>query len=124
MRLSEIERIAKAAMDACSEVINHPNDGFVRERLFDSLTEVVDPAFLETDQSRRGSFNELLQQANVWGAIVRERVDLVRRAGRGDTAAPSIRHPTRELQHILDSLLDELGALPAVPSSSRITRQP
>jgi hypothetical protein len=46
MRLSEIERIAKAAMDACSEVINNPNDGFVRERLFDSLTEVVDSSFL------------------------------------------------------------------------------
>jgi hypothetical protein len=98
MRLSEIERIAKAAMDACSEVINHPNDGFVRERLFDSLTEVVGPAFLETDQSRRSSFNELLQQANVWSAIVRERIDHVRLAGPGDTAAPSIRHPTRELQ--------------------------
>ena len=124
MRLSEIERIAKAAMDACSEVINHPKDSFVRERLFDSLTEVVDSAFLETDQSRRGSFNELLQQANVWSAIVRKRIDLVRHAGPGDIAAPSIRHPTRELQHILDALLDELGALPAVPSSSRISRQP
>jgi hypothetical protein len=123
MRLSEIERIAKATMDACSEVINHPKDNFVRERLFDSLTEVVEPAFLETDQSRRSSFNELLQRANVWSAIVRERIELVRRAGPGDTTAPSIRHPTRELQHILDSLLDELGALPAVPSSSRISRQ-
>ena len=89
-----------------------------------SLTEVVDPAFLETDQSRRGSFNELLQQANVWSAIVRQRIVLVRRAEPGDTSAPSIRYPTRELQHILDSLLDELGALPAVPSSSRISRQP
>jgi hypothetical protein len=124
MRLSEIERIAKAAIDACLEVISHPNDGFVRERLFESLTEVVDPAFLKTDQSRRSSFNELLQQANVWSAIVRQRIDLVRRAGPGDTPAPSIRFPTRELQHILNSLLDELGALPAVPSSSRISRQP
>jgi hypothetical protein len=124
MRLSEIERIAKAAMDACSEVINNPKDSFVRKRLFDSLTEVGEPSFLETDQSRRSSFNELLQQINVWSAIVRERIALVRRAGPGDTAAPSIRHPTRELQHILDSLLNELGALPAVPSSSRISRQP
>jgi hypothetical protein len=124
MRLSEIERIAKAAMEACSEVITHPREGSVRERLFDLLTEVVDPAFLETDQSRSSSFNQLLQQANVWSAIVRQRIDLFQRAGPGDTPAPSIRHPTRELQHILDSLLDELGALPAVPSSSRISRQP
>jgi hypothetical protein len=65
MKLSEIERIAKVAMDACSEVISHPKDSFVRQQLFDSLTEVVDPAFLETDQSRRDSFNRLLQQANV-----------------------------------------------------------
>jgi len=27
------------------------------------------------------------------------------------------------IKHILDSLLDELGALPAVPSSSRISRR-
>ena len=52
MRLSEIERIAKAAMDACAEVINHPTDSFARERLFNSLAEVVDPAFVETDQSK------------------------------------------------------------------------
>jgi hypothetical protein len=60
-------------MDACSEVINHPKDSFVREQLFASLTEVVDPAFFETDQPRRGSFNELLQQANVWGTIHADR---------------------------------------------------
>ncbi|MEA2919498.1 MAG: hypothetical protein QOJ15_11579 [Bradyrhizobium sp.] len=124
MRLSEIERIAKAAMDACAEVINHPADSFARERLFNSLAEVVDPAFVETDQSRRDSFNHLLQQANVWGAIVRQRIDLFQRAGPGATTAPSIRYPTRDLQHILDALLYELGGLPAVPSSSRITRQP
>jgi hypothetical protein len=88
MKLSEIERIAKAAMDACSEVISHPKDSFVRQQLFDSLTEVVDPAFLETDQSRRDSFNRLLQQANVWGAIVRQRIYLFRRGGPGDTSAP------------------------------------
>jgi hypothetical protein len=123
MRLSEIERIAKAAMDACSEVINHPKDSFVRERLFDSLTEVVAPAFFETDQPRRGSFNELLQHANVWGTIVRKRIDLFRRAGPGDVSAPSIRYPTRDLQHILDALIDELGGLPAVPSSSRTSRR-
>jgi len=123
MKLSEIERIAKAAMNACLAVINHPKDSFVRERLFNSLAEVVDPAFFETDQSRRGSLNHLLQQANVWGAIVRQRIDLFRRTGPGDTSAPSIRYPTRDLQHILDALLAELGGLPAVPSSSRITRQ-
>jgi hypothetical protein len=32
MKLSEIERIAKAAMNACLAVINHPKDSFVRER--------------------------------------------------------------------------------------------
>ena len=90
MRLSEIERIAKAAMNACLEVINHPKDSFVREQLFDSLTEVVDPAFFETDQPRRGSFNELLQQANVWGTIVRKRIDLF---GALDLAT-FLRHPS------------------------------
>ena len=35
MKLSEIERIAKAAMDACSEVISHPKDSFVRQQLFE-----------------------------------------------------------------------------------------
>jgi hypothetical protein len=124
MRLSEIGRIAKAAMDACAEVINHPTDSFARKRLFNSLAEVVDPAFLETDQSRRDSFNHLLQQANVWGAIVLQRIDLFQRAGPGATSASSIRFPTRDLQHFLDTLLDELGRLPAVPSSSRISRQP
>jgi hypothetical protein len=112
MKLSEIERIAKVAMDACSEVISHPKDSFVRQQLFDSLTEVVDPAFLETDQSRRDSFNRLLQQANVWGAIVQQRIYLFRRGGPGDTSAPSIGYPTRDLQHVLDDLLFELGGLP------------
>ena len=124
MKLSEIERIAKAAMNGCLAVINDPKDSFVRERLFNSLAEVVDPAFFETDQSRGGSLNHLLRQANVWGAIVRQRIDLFQRAGPGATTAPSIRYPTRDLQHILDALLYELGGLPAVPSSSRITRQP
>jgi hypothetical protein len=69
MRLSEIERIAKAAMDACAEVINYPMDSFAREKLCNSLAELVDPAFFETDQSRRDSFNHLLQQANAGGTI-------------------------------------------------------
>ena len=60
----------------------------------------------------------------MWGTIVRQRIDLFQRAGPGATSAPSIRYPTRDLQHILDSLLDELGAMPAVPSSSRISRLP
>jgi hypothetical protein len=46
MKLSEIERIAKAAMNACLAVINHPRDSFARE-VFDSLAEVIDPAFLK-----------------------------------------------------------------------------
>jgi hypothetical protein len=33
-----------------------------RERLFDSLAEVVEPAFLETDQSRRSSFKESIKR--------------------------------------------------------------
>ena len=124
MRLSEIERIAKAAMDACAEVINYPMDSFAREKLCNSLAELVDPAFFETDQSRRDSFNHLLQQANVWGAIVRQRIDLFQRAGPGATSAPSIRYPTRDLQHILETLLGELERLPAVPLSSRTSRRP
>jgi len=123
MKLSEIERIAKATTKACLAVINHPKDSFARERLFDSLAEVVDPAFLETDQSRRGSLNHLLQQANVWGAIVRKRIDIFRHAGPGDTSAPSIGYPTRDLQHVLDALLDELGGLPSVRAASRISRR-
>ena len=111
-------------MDACSEVINHPKDSFVREQLFASLTEVVDPAFFETDQSRRGSLNHLLRQATVWGAIVRNRIDMFRHAGPGDASAPSIRYPTRDLQHVLYALLDELGGLPSVQSGPRITRRP
>jgi len=124
MKLSEIERIAKAAMNACLRVTNHPKDSFVRERLFNSLAEVVDPAFFETDRLRRGSLNHLLQQAKVWGAIVRNRIDIFRRAGPGDTSAPSIRYPTRDLQHVLDALLYELGGLPSVPSGSRTPRRP
>ena len=104
--------------------VTHPTDGFTRQRLLNSLAEIVDPVFLETDQSRRGSFNHLLQQANVWGAIVRQRIDLFQRARPGATSAPSVRFPARDLQHILDTLLDELGRLPAVASSSRIIRKP
>ena len=48
MKLSEIERIAKAAKNACLAVINHPKDGFARETLFNALAEVVDPAFFES----------------------------------------------------------------------------
>lgn len=120
MKLSEIERIAKAAMDACLAVINHPKDSFVRERLFNSLAEVIDPAFYETDQTRTDSLNNLLRQANVWAAIVRNRIDIFRHAGLGDASAPSIRYPARDLQHVLYALLDELGGLPSVQSGSPI----
>jgi hypothetical protein len=120
MKLSEIERIAKAAMNACLAVINHPKDSFARERLFNTLAEVVDPAFFETDQTRRGSLNDLLRQANMWGAIVRNRIDIFRRAGRGGASALSIRYPTRDLQHVLYALLDELGGLPSIPIARRV----
>ena len=75
MKLSEIERIAKAAMDACSGG-HQPSQRQLRPTAdcSNSLAEVVDPAFFETDQSRRGSLTHLLQQANVWGAIVRQRI--------------------------------------------------
>jgi hypothetical protein len=115
MRLSETERIAKAAMNACLAVINHPKDSFARERLFNTLAEVVDPAFFEIDQTRRGPLNYLLRQTNVWGAIVRNRIDIFRHAGRGGAFALSIRYPTRELQHVPYALLDELGGLPSIP---------
>jgi hypothetical protein len=124
MKLSEIERIAKAAKDACLAVINHPKDSFARERLFNTLAEVVDPTFFDTDQTQRDSLNDLLRQANVWGAIVQNRIDNFRHAGPGDASAPSIRHPTRDLQHVLYALLDELGGLPSVQSGLRITRRP
>jgi hypothetical protein len=123
MKLSEIERIAKAAMNACLAVINHPTDSFVRERLFNSLAEVVDPAFFETDQTRRAPLNDLLRQASVWGAIVRNRIDIFRQAGRGGASALSIRYPTRDLQHVLYALLDELGGLPSIHSGSPIARR-
>jgi len=124
MNLSEIERIAKAAMNACLAVINYPTDSSVREGLFNSLAEVVDPAFFETDQTRRGPLNDLLRQANVWGTIVRNRIDIFRHAGRGGASALSIRYPTRDLQHVLYALLDELGGLPPVRAASRISQRP
>ena len=72
MKLSEIERIAKAAVKSFLAVINHPRDSFAPERLFNTLAEVVDPAFFETDRTRRGSLNDLLRQASVWGAMIPE----------------------------------------------------
>jgi hypothetical protein len=123
MKLSEIERIAKAAMTACLPVINHPKDSFARETLFNALAEVIDPAFFETDQTRKGPLNDLLQQANVWGAIVRNRIDIFRPAGRGGASALSIRHPTRDLEHVLYSLLDELGGLPPIHSGFPAARR-
>jgi len=113
MRLSEVERIAKPP--------------WTLARRSSTTLRTVSPerdCSIRWHQSRRDSFNHLLQQANVWGAIVRQRIELFQRAGPGATTAPSIRYPTRDLQHILDALLYELGGLPAVPSRSRITRQP
>jgi hypothetical protein len=123
MKLSEIERIAKAAMNACLAVINHPKDSSAREILFNALAEVVDPVFSETDQTRRGPLNDLLQQANVWGAIVRNRIDVFRHARRGGASALSIRHPTRDLEHVLYALLDELGGLPSIHPGSPAARR-
>jgi hypothetical protein len=93
-------------------VINHPKDSVFREQLFGSLTEVVDPAFYETDQTRKDSLNNQLQQSYVWGAIVRLRIQISRHAG----SASSIVHPSRHLQHALDALLKELGS-PASPGA-------
>jgi len=123
MKLSEIERIAKAAINACLAVINHPKDSFARETLFNTLAEVVDPAFFETDQTGRGPLNDLLRRTNMWGAIVRNRIDIFRHTGRGGASAPSIRYPTRDLQHVLYALLDELGGLPSINSGSPIARR-
>jgi hypothetical protein len=120
MRLSEIERIAKAAMDACSQVLNYPKHRFVRERLFDLLAEIVDPAFCEPDQSRNESLSNQLRQANVWGTIVRSRIEISRQSGSSETTASSVLYPTRDLQHVLDALLKELRGLPMsrrVPAS-------
>jgi hypothetical protein len=120
MRLSEIERIAKDAMDACSEAIKYPKHRFVRERLFDLLAEIVDPAFCETDQSRNESLSNQLRQANVWGTIVRSRIEISRKSGSSETTASTVLYPTRDLQHVLDALLKELRGLPMsrrVPAS-------
>ena len=123
MKLSDIELIAKDAEKACVAVMNRPEDGLAREELFDTLGRVVDPAFIETDPTRGGRLNDLVQQASVWGDIVRSRINLSRQAGPGEASVPSIEHPTRELQRVLYALLDELGALPSrAPPLARRSR--
>jgi hypothetical protein len=121
MKLADVELIAKAAEKACVAVMNRPKDGLAREDLFDKLGKVVDPAFIETDPTRSGRLNDLVQQASVWGDIVRSRIDIARQAGPGEASAPSIRHPARELQRVLYALIDELGgwsqAQPSRPAS-------
>ena len=76
------------------------------------------------DQTRRGPLNHLLQQANVWGELS-SGTALTSFAAPGLAALlpHPIRHPTRDLQHVLDALLDELGGLPSIYPGSPIARR-
>ena len=112
MKLSGIELLAKAAEKACSAVINHPKDSAARERLFNTLADVVDPAFVETAPSRYGQLNDLLRHTSVWADIVRNRIDVFRHAKSGDGSASGIQYPARDLQRVLHALMVELGRTP------------
>jgi hypothetical protein len=112
MDLSNLELIARAAEKACVAVIDQPKDVHVREQLFNALAAVVHPAFEGDDDTASPYLNDLLSQARVWADLVRSRIDSVRATKGGDTSAPTVHYPARDLLQVLSELVGELARAP------------
>lgn len=112
MDLSNLELIARAAEKACVAVIDRPKDVHVREKLFNALAAVVDPAFEGDDDTASPYLNDLLSQARVWADLVRSRIDSVGATKGGDTSAPTVHYPARDLLQVLSELVGELARAP------------
>src|ERR1700730_206357 len=112
MQLSEIQLIAVVAEKACSAAVNHPRNKDLREDLFDLLGPVAKLAQVD-GTTYSPHLHDLLRQTGVWADIVRCRIENSR-SGIVATPLASIRHPARDLQHLLCQLVGELQQPPDV----------
>jgi hypothetical protein len=112
MQLSEIQHIAEVAEKACAAAVNYPGNTDLREDLFDLLGPVAKLAQLD-DTTHSAHLHDLLRQTGVWADIVRSRIDNSR-SGSESSPLTSIRHPIRDLQHLLRQLVGELQQPPDV----------
>ena len=112
MELFEIQHIAKAAEKACAAAANYPRNEHLREDLFDLLGPVTKLAQVD-DATYSAHLHDLLRQTGVCADIVRHRIENLR-SGTAASPLTSIRHPTRDLQHLLCQLVGELQQPPDV----------
>jgi hypothetical protein len=112
MELSEIQHMAKAAEKACAAAANHPRNKNLHEDLFDLLGPVTKLAQVD-GATYSAHLHDLLRQTGVCADIVRHRIENLRS---GTAAGPLtlIRHPARDLQHLLCQLVGELQQPPDV----------
>jgi hypothetical protein len=106
MNPAQLERIVSSAEEASALVIAQPKDVLARQRLFDALTLVVDPAFVgEGPEFDRVA--DLLIEARVWADIVRTRISVLPKHTNRVLSVLAIQHPARELLPILTDLRRE-----------------
>jgi hypothetical protein len=106
MMLTEIQKIAEAAEKACTATINDPRNIDLREDLFGVLREVVDLG-RAAEATHSGHLHDLLRETGLWADIVRCRID-ISRSHPVTYPVASIRHPVRDLKHLLSQLTGEI----------------
>jgi hypothetical protein len=106
MMHTEIQKIAEAAEKACTATINDPRNIDLREDLFGVLREVVDLG-RAAEATHSGHLHDLLRETGLWADIVRCRID-ISRSHPVTYPVASIRHPVRDLKHLLSQLTGEI----------------
>ena len=111
MTLSEIERLAALAEEACAAVAGRPDEEAPRETLFDTLAPLVNPDFVDGNGNRPPYLHGLLRQACVQAEILRDRIVEGRKGRRsGAFETMNIGGGARDLRRLLSALIDAIGA--------------
>lgn len=107
-----LAEITSTAEKACALAIDHPKDPQAREQLFNALAKVADPAF-QGDDPELFHLTHLFCEAQVWAAIVRNRIMGLQTDKRGHLALQAVQYPVRDLLPILGDLSRELQLMPS-----------
>lgn len=110
MKVSELQQTAKSADDACAAALDRPSDRAVRETLYEVLSGLIDPAFLQAAEGGPAHLRGRCRQACILAESVRDRIDASRRAGVPEgSASIGIAALARDLRRVLADIvgLDE-----------------
>lgn len=104
--MSELQRIAREADDACATILECPSDRPLREALFKVLDGLIDPAFLQAAAGGPPHLRGRCRQACILAESVRERIDGSRKPGTPDRSASlGIAALARDLRRVLADIV-------------------